>query len=71
MTAATTMAKKIAGMPPTPIRLMKETLRKAVEPSEAAFFLQDLYHYKVDQMQDAFEGAKAFAEKRKPGFKNL
>ena len=71
MKAAINMAEKIAGMPPTPIRLMKETLKKAIEPSEAAFLLQDWYHYKVDQMQDAFEGAKAFAEKRKPGFKNL
>ena len=70
MTAAMEMAEKINENGPLAVRAVKEGAWKSLQmPLSEAMHLELLLQNRVRQSEDAWEGPRAFAEKRKPVFK--
>ncbi len=69
LSAATTLAKKIAGQAPLPVRLAKLILRSGADSSlNAALDLEQAMGAAIFSTDDAREGIRAFVEKRAPEF---
>ena len=71
MEEAYSWAERMLYLAPRCVRNLKEILYRGfyMPPSESIAFAQAL-EYNLQGMEDALEGPKAFAEKRKPVFKN-
>jgi len=63
-------AKQLAEKPPLAVRLIKESVNKAVDyPLQEGMHFERKNFYLLFSSQDQKEGMKAFKEKRKPDFK--
>lgn len=72
MSTALGMAAKIAGYAPIAVRAMHELVRRQGDmPTAEAMRLAGTMRWAVGQTDDAKEGPRAFAEKRKPVFKGV
>ena len=69
MSTAMKMAERMAELSPLVLRETKQTLLKATEVNEAALVLETHLYRENDASEDALEGARAFAERRKPVWK--
>jgi len=70
MDEAMSVAERITGNPPLAVRASKELALRGLEmPFDEHYRLQTWLSYVCRQTEDAQEGARAFAEKRKPEFK--
>jgi E-phenylitaconyl-CoA hydratase len=70
MDEAMSVAERITGNPPLAVRASKELALRGLEmPFDEHYRLQTWLSYVCRQTEDAKEGARAFAEKRKPEFK--
>jgi len=70
MPEAMAVAERIIANPPLAVRASKELALRGLEmPFDEHYRLQTVLSYMCRQTEDAKEGARAFAEKRKPEFK--
>lgn len=62
-------ARQLANQPPASVRLTKELMKKAREPTVAQALTEEIVHFK-DRLKspEAAEAFQAFAERRKPDF---
>ncbi len=70
MPAALAMAERICENAPLAVRISKEIfIRSLSMPMDQAFFLESSFGREIFSSEDAKEGPRAFAEKRKPEWK--
>jgi enoyl-CoA hydratase/carnithine racemase len=70
LTRAQELARRVASMPPIPVRMTKAAVNAAANAlSQAASFMDSDQFLLTQRSEDALEGAAAFLEKRPPSFK--